>query len=106
MKKLMIAAAALTVAVATAPAFVTPSQAASSNKEFCDLAKAQRNAPAWNEYYGCLKGPARQAYAAAPVRTRAVAVSADRGPGSSYCQLAKSQRNAPSWNEYYGCIKH
>jgi hypothetical protein len=105
MKKLFLAAAALTIAVATVPNFVGQSQAAPASNQFCNLAKAQRNAPSWNEYYGCLKAPARQAYAHAPAPTRAVATAPQRGPGSSFCQMAKAQRNAPSWNEYYGCLR-
>jgi hypothetical protein len=114
-----MAAAALTIAVAAAPSFVGQSQAASAKKTsmanpdrgpgsvYCNLAKSQRNAPSWNEYYGCLKTPARQAYASAPppAPARAAGPTPQRGPGSEYCKLAKSQRNAPSWNEYYGCLR-
>jgi hypothetical protein len=99
MKKLVMAAAALTIAVATAPTFVGPSQAAPAKKAksaYCDLAKNQRNTPSWNEHYGCLKTPQRQAFADAP---------APQGDAkSTYCGLAKNQRNTPSWNEYYGCL--
>ena len=114
MKKLFMVTAALTIAVATAPNFVGQSQAASAKKQaasekspYCNMAKSQRNAPSWNQYYGCLKTPARQAMAHAPAPTRTAAANTpERGPGSQFCQLAKSQRNAPSWNEYYGCIRH
>jgi hypothetical protein len=109
MKKLFMAAAALTIAVAAAPSFVSQSQAAPDRgpgSEFCKLAKAQRNAPSWNEYYGCMKAPARQAMAHAPAPTRASATGPARGPGSEFCKLARAQRNAPSWNEYYGCMRH
>jgi hypothetical protein len=115
MRKLFIAAAAL-IAVAATPAFVGQSQAASSKakhamaaadtgpgSEFCKLAKAQRNAPSWNEYYHCLNTPARHAHAPAPTRTAAATSGA--GSGGEFCQLAKAQRNAPSWNEYYGCLR-
>jgi hypothetical protein len=108
MKKLFMAAAVLTIAVATAPNFVSQSQAAPDRgpgSEFCNLAKAQRNAPSWNEYYGCMKAPAKQAFAHAPAPARASATRPERGPGSQYCDLAKAQRNAPSWNEYYGCMR-
>jgi hypothetical protein len=105
MKKLFMAAAALTIVVAAAPNFVGQSQAASAKNPYCDMAKNQRNAPSWNEYYGCLKTPERQAFARAPAPTRAPATAPERGPGSPYCQLAKNQRNAPSWNEYYGCLR-
>ena len=105
MKKLFMAAAALTIAVAAAPSFVAQSQAASANDPYCEMAKSQRNAPSWNEYYGCLKAPARHAMAHATAPTRTSAVAPERGPGSSFCEMAKAQRNAPSWNEYYGCLR-
>jgi hypothetical protein len=129
MKRLFVTAAALTIAIAAIPGFVAESQAASSKtrasmaaadwgpgSSYCKMAKSQRNAPSWNEYYGCLKTPARraharaqtqQAFAPAPAMgpTR-VALGPDWGPGSPYCKMAKSQRNAPSWNEYYGCLRH
>jgi hypothetical protein len=118
MKKLFMAAAALTIAVALAPNFVGQSQAASAkhkasvaaadtgpDSQFCKLAKSQRNAPAWNQYYHCLKIPQRQALAQAPAPTRTPAVAPERGPGSQYCNLAKFQRNAPAWNEAYGCLR-
>ena len=100
MKKLVMAAAALTIAVATAPNFVGPSQAASAKSPYCDFAKNQRNTPSWNEHYGCLKAPARQAFAHAPART-----APEKATKSTYCGLAKNQRNTPSWNEYYGCLR-
>src|SRR5215217_5223032 len=87
MRKLFMAAAALTIAVATTPNFVGQSEAASAKKtrtsmtaqdigpgsQYCDLAKNQRNAPSWNEHYRCLKTTQRQAFAqgAAPTRTTA-----------------------------------
>ena len=102
MRKLFMAAAALTIAASTAPGFVTTTQAASAKKsEFCDLAKNQRNAPSWNEHYGCLGTPQRQAFAQEPAPTRA---SAPPRGKSEFCDLAKFQRNAPSWNEHYGCL--
>ena len=117
MQKLFMTAAALAIAIATAPSFIGQSQAASAKNPYCALAKSQRNAPAWNEYYGCLKTPARRASAHRPAATRravmggpppmreaAFAGAPERGPGSSYCKLARLQRNAPSWNEYYGCL--
>jgi hypothetical protein len=103
MKKLVMVAAALTIAVATAPNFVGSSQAASARSPYCDMAKSQRNTPSWNEHYGCLKTSQRQAFAHAPAPTRAAAP--DKGVKSTYCGLAKNQRNTPSWNEYYGCLR-
>ncbi|WP_157100468.1 hypothetical protein [Rhodoplanes sp. Z2-YC6860] len=102
MRKLFMAAAALTIAAATAPGFATTSQAASVKKSpYCDLAKFQRNAPSWDEHYGCLGTASKQAR----VRERAPRrVAATTRGKSEFCDLAKFQRNAPSWNEHYGCL--
>jgi len=115
MKKLFMAAAALTIAMAMAPSFVGESLAASSKAKasrtasgmgpgssYCNLGKNQRNTPSWNEHYGCLKTPARQA-AARPAPTTTGAGSA-RASQSTYCGLARNARNLSSWNEYYGCL--
>jgi hypothetical protein len=104
MKKLVMAAVALTIAVATAPSFVGSSEAASAKNPYCDLAKNQRNTPSWNEHYGCLKAPQRQALAHASAPARASATAQDKAAKNTYCGLAKNQRNTPSWNEYYGCL--
>ena len=96
MRQLFMAAAALTIA------FASQGQAASAKNPLCDLAKSQRNVSSWNEHYGCLKPPARQALASAQAPTK---TSAESGPGSQFCEMAKNQRNAPSWNEYYGCLR-
>jgi hypothetical protein len=103
MNKLIMAAAALTIAVATAPGFGGPSEAASAKSPYCDMARTQRNTPSWNEYYGCLKNPERQAFARAPARPSAAAPA--KATKSTYCGMAKNQRNTPSWNEYYGCLR-
>jgi len=103
MRKLLMVAAAVTIAVATASGFVSQSQAASAKSQYCDLAKNQRNVPSWNEHYGCLRAPAREAFARAPEPTRAVAPARAKGPKSEFCALALAQRNAPSWNDYYRC---
>jgi hypothetical protein len=95
MRKLLITAAALTIAV------ISQSQAAprhEARSEFCDLAKNQRNVPSWNEYYKCHGSTARMAFAAEPR-----AAKPRTGPNSEFCELSKFQRNAPSWDEYYGC---
>ena len=106
MKKMFMAVAALTIAVATAPSFVDQSFAASAKRKaaaerspYCDMAKNQRNTPSWNEHYGCLKPAQRQAYAGASAPERAAA----RGSKSEYCKIAMSQKNAPQWNDYYHC---
>ena len=90
MRKLFLIAAAMTVAV------VSQGQAAPRQKsEYCKLSANQRNVESWNEHYGCLDTPARQAFAEAP--------KPKKGPNSEFCELSKFQRNAPSWDEYYGC---
>ena len=106
MKKLVMAVAALTIAIAA-----SPSEAASAKKRnaavakspYCDMAKSQRNTPSWNEHYGCLKSPEQQARAHAPTPSRVSAL--DANAKSTYCGMAKNQRNTPSWNEYYGCLR-
>ena len=120
MKRLFMAAAALTIAVATAPSYVGSSEAASARNrasaatpdwgpgsQYCKLSSFQRNAPSWNQHYGCLKTSQRPAVerAAAPAPTRTAAAASDWGPGSQYCKLSSFQRNAPSWNQHYGCLK-
>ena len=104
MKKLIMAAAALTIAVATAPSLVGPAHAAAAKSvksPYCNMANGQRNTPSWNEHYGCLKAPARQAMARAPAPARAAPAKTAK---STYCGMANSQRNTPSWNQYYGCL--
>ena len=87
----LLMAAALTVA------FASQGQAAPAKSEYCKMANSQRNMPSWNEYYGCLKAPARQAMAE-PARVKTTGKS-------QFCGMANSQRNTPSWNEYYGCLR-
>jgi hypothetical protein len=106
MKTLLMAAVALSIAVATtgsSQAASTKRQAAAAKNPLCDLAKNQRNIPSWNEHYGCLQPAARQAFARAPEPTRAAATAPQAGAKSQYCELAKFQRNAPQWNDYYRC---
>jgi len=96
MKRLLIVAASLAIAMFAAPILVTQSEAASPNSPYCNLAKSQRNPVAWNSYYGCLGPAPRAAPAAAPVR--------ESRNTSPYCNMAKTQRNPVSWNSYYGCL--
>jgi hypothetical protein len=90
MKKILMAAA-LTIA------FASQSQAASTKSEYCNMAKSQRNTPSWNEHYGCLKAPGKQAMVAEQIRAKPAK--------DQYCGMGKNQRNTPSWNEYYGCLR-
>ena len=119
MKRLFMAAAALTIAVAAAPSYVGTSEAASAKhraaaatpdwgpgSQYCKLSSFQRNAPSWNEHYGCLKTSQRRAVAQpSPVTARAARSTPEWGPGSQYCKLSNFQRNVPSWNEHYGCLR-
>ena len=119
MKRLFMAAAALTIAVAAAPSYVGTSEAASAKhraaaatpdwgpgSQYCKLSSFQRNAPSWNEHYGCLGiSHRRTAQAPAPVRVASAEPVREAGPGSQYCKLSNFQRNVPSWNEHYGCLR-
>jgi hypothetical protein len=93
MKKLLIAASALTVALFTIP---NVSLAAPGKSAYCDMAKSQRNPVSWNAHYHCL-GTAPKAIS---VTERAPAHHA-RNP---YCDMAKAQRNPVAWNAFYHCL--
>src|SRR5262245_3123355 len=100
MRKLFMAAAALTIAMAAAPIYVGSSEAASAKRvaaanpdwgpgsQYCKLASFQRNAPSWNEHYGCRPTAQRRPVAQAPARApaRTASASSDWGPGSQYCK--------------------
>ncbi len=100
MKKLLIAAAAVSFAV-TAPMF-TQAQADPKNP-YCSLAKFEKNPMSWDQYYGCWNRPARPArlmnYAPGPLMNR-VQIRETKSP---YCSLAKFEKNPMSWDQYYGC---
>ena len=53
----------LLVAAALTVAFVSQGQAAPAKSDYCKMANGQRNTPSWNEHYGCLKTPGKQAMA-------------------------------------------
>ena len=95
MKKLLIAAAAMTLAAA----FAAPSYAAPAKNEYCKLMGAQRNPVAWSAYYHC------DNVAAAPAKRRVVArVNKRQATAKSpYCAMSRAQRNPVVWNEYYHC---
>jgi hypothetical protein len=84
------------MATALTVAFASYGQAAPAKSEYCNMANTQRNTPSWNEHYGCLKAPGRQAMAE-PTKVKITGKS-------QYCGMANGQRNTPSWNEYYGCL--
>jgi hypothetical protein len=96
MKKLLIAAATLTLAFSTIPNLTSEAKAAPTRSAYCDMAKSQRNPVSWNAYYNCVEKPV----AAAPVVER----KRVRNSGNPYCGMAKSQRNPVSWNAYYRCL--
>jgi hypothetical protein len=96
MRKLVLAATALTFAIVAGAASAT---AATAQDPMCKLAKSQRNPVSWNSYYHCLstQPSVAQSRAQAPaLRTRTT-----RSP---YCNMAKSQRNPVAWNAYYHCL--
>jgi hypothetical protein len=96
MKKLLIPAAALALAVSAVPALVVQAQAAPAKSPYCNMAPAANQS--WAEYYGCWGKPARAQPAMAaerPARARPAAYQTD------YCKLAPAA-NA-SWAEYYHC---
>lgn len=96
MKKFIVAAAALGLAVSTVPALMGPAQAAPAKSQYCSLASGQKNLVGWNAYYHCL-APAPQ-----PAR---VAVRSRPGPAKDpFCKLAGSQKNLVAWNAYYHCL--
>ena len=97
MKKLLIAAAAVTLAAGFAGQSVAAPQ---TKSEFCKMAKSQRNPVAWNAYYHC--NPA--AAARAETVGRAPAAAPQARAKDPHCAMAKSQRNPVSWNAYYHCI--
>jgi hypothetical protein len=96
MKKLLIAAAALTLAFSTIPNLTSEAKAAPTRSAYCDMAKSQRNPVSWNAHYNCLEKPV----AAAPIVER----SRENHAGNPYCAMAKSQRNPVSWNAHYDCL--
>jgi hypothetical protein len=87
----------LLVAAALTVAFVSQGQAAPAKSDYCKMANGQRNTPSWNEHYGCLKTPGKQAMAE-PTRVKT-------SGKSEFCRMANGQRNTPSWNEHYGCLR-
>ena len=99
MKKLLIAAAALTLAASTA-GLVGQSEAATAKSPYCNYAKAQKSPTAWNAYYHCTN-------AAPPARRVAIRTKPRhaRGPTKSpFCAYARAQKNAVAWNSYYHCL--
>lgn len=96
MKKLIVVAAALALAVSTVPAFVGPANAAPAKSPYCKLAGGQKNLVAWNAYYHCLGTAAR------PTR---LALRGRQGTARSpFCKLSGAQKNLVSWNAYYHCL--
>ena len=103
MKKLLLAASALTFAVAMSPAVTSAVQAAPAKSPYCDMAKSQKNLVAWNAYYHCL-GPAPRAPRASVQSRRLYAQAQPAQAKDPYCDMAKTQKNLVSWNAYYHCL--
>jgi hypothetical protein len=94
MKKLLLAASAVALAVAMSPA-VTTVQAAPAKDPHCAMAAGQKNLVSWNAYYHCNGTAPRVAH---------VAVRARPGPAKDpHCAMAAGQKNLVSWNAYYHC---
>jgi hypothetical protein len=95
-KKLIVAATALGLAVSLVPALIGTAQAAPANSPFCSLASGQRNLVGWNAYYHCL--------GAAPPPSRVAARTSAEAAKSPFCKLGGQQRNLVAWNAYYHCL--
>jgi hypothetical protein len=111
MKKLLLAASALALAVAVIPAATSPVQAQSAKSPYCNLAKGQKNLVGWNAHYHCLSPAAQSAEEARPqtrhMSTHGRRVYAQAQPESTknpYCNMAKGQKNLVGWNAYYHCL--
>jgi hypothetical protein len=119
MNKMLIAAAALTLAVSTVPALVGQAQAAPAKSPFCSMAPATTSA-SWAEYYGCWGGPPRayDQYNQPVVQMRGrhhhhhhglaptpVVYTGPAPASTDFCKLAPAATSA-SWDEFYGCWKH
>jgi hypothetical protein len=96
MKKIVVAAAVLTIGVAAGSSLAT---AATTKDPMCNLAKSQKNPVSWNAYYHCLGTQPKVAQARA--QTPGPRVRSMRSP---YCDMAKSQKNPVAWNAYYHCL--
>lgn len=96
MRKLLVAAGALALAVSTMPSLMGQAEAASVQSPFCQFAKAQKNLVDWNAYYHCL--------GTAPGPRRVVLRSRAGREKSPFCQFAKTQKNLVAWNAYYHCL--
>jgi hypothetical protein len=96
MKKLIVAAMALGLAVSTVPALIGVAQAAPAKSPFCSLAAGQRNLVGWNAYYHCL--------GTEPQPSRVAARRYAEPAKSPFCKLANQERNLVGWNAYYHCL--
>jgi hypothetical protein len=112
MKKMLITAAALAVAVSTAPYLAGQAQAAPAKSPYCNMAKASNNGYAadlsWAEYYGCWGGhPARTAQASAPPAQTWAPPAQAAASNAVFCNMPKASNNGyavdVSWAEHYGC---
>ena len=65
MKKLILAAAALMLAVSTSPNLISQSKAAQRRSAYCDMTKSHKNPVSWNARYSYLDAKERAAAARA-----------------------------------------
>lgn len=100
MKKLILAAAALMLAVSTSPNLISQSKAAQRRSAYCDMTKSHKNPVSWNARYSCLDAKERAAAA------RAEATPPARSKKNLYCNMVKSQKDPLSWSARYGCLNH
>jgi hypothetical protein len=98
MKKLILVAATLTLAVSTSPNLISQSKAAQSRSAYCNMAKSQKDPVSWNARYGCLDTSKER------VAARAEATPPAGSKKNPYCNMAKSQKDPVSWNARYGCL--
>lgn len=105
MKKILITAAAMAVAVSTASYLAGQAQAAPAKSPYCNMPKASNNGYAadlsWAQYYGCWGGHAAKTAPARAIPARAASSNA------VFCHMPKASNNGyaadVSWAQYYGC---
>lgn len=98
MKRLLIAAAVLGLAVTTVPAFVGSAQAAPAQNPMCKLAGQEKNPMAWDEFYGC--------FGSRPMMERAMVRSRPGAPVGDFCKMAGAEKDLVGWAQFHGCWHH
>jgi len=98
MKKLLIAASFVMLAVGTSPAFVGQAQAAAAKDPMCNLAGQEKDLVGWAQYYGC--------FGSRPTMEPAMARSRSGAPDADFCKMAGGQKDMVGWSQFYGCWHH